>query len=124
MNLAFGLIIILLDPPYLNHYIGILVLLLNVFVPGLGFLVAGIISKELLSIVIGVVVIVLYFVIPISCYVLIFYFLQNNFAILVSLPILIGAFFIWLYSSIWVNVYSFLIVFQGYFGIFKNKRRN
>jgi hypothetical protein len=124
MNLAFGLIIILLDPPYLNRYIGILVLLLNVFVPGLGFLVAGIISKELLSIVIGVVVIVLYFVIPISCYVLIFYFLQNNFAILVSLPILIGAFFIWLYSSIWVNVYSFLIVFQGYFGIFKNKRRN
>jgi hypothetical protein len=68
MNLAFGLIIILLDPPYLNRYIGILVLFLNVFVPGLGFLVAGIISKELLSIVIGVVVIVLYFVIPISCY--------------------------------------------------------
>jgi hypothetical protein len=115
----------LLDPPHLKLHIGILVLLLNIVFPGLGSVVAGIVAKEIISMIIGVVIMVLYFIIPISCYMVIgiFNFLvRNNIAIIVAFPIMIGAFFVWLYSLIWVNFINFLNFFQGNYGIFESKR--
>jgi hypothetical protein len=104
----------LLNPPHVKLHIGILVLLLNILFPGLGSVVAGIVAKEIISMIIGVVIMFLYFIIPVSCYMLIAifnFFTKNNIAIIVAFPIMIGAFFVWLYSLIWVKFKKFFNLF-------------
>eukprot|EP01080_Neovahlkampfia_damariscottae_P011103 gene11103-3810_t len=96
----------LLDPPLLKLPLAILVLVLNVIFPGIGFIISGFISepRNVTAIILGVVVLVLFYAVPFFFYIVVGLFnllVGNNFGSIVLLPIWIAIFFVWLYSVVW-----------------------
>ena len=98
----------LLDPPLLKLPMAIIVLVMNLIFPGTGFIVSGFLAqpRDVVSWILGAVVIVLFYAIPIGFYVIVGLFnaiVGNSWASVLFLPLWIGVFFVWIYNVIWVK---------------------